>query len=115
MPSLTTPGKPMVTCSNLPCGVTSLTSSGTICLGFLCLGVLMRTRSTRKRPAAPTIAALRPVPPISMQRMRLAAATARFLLFLRRHHQVDGAVDQGHMAEGLGKIAQHALGIGIIF
>src|SRR4051812_12050636 len=87
------------------------------------LGVLTRRRSVRNRPLISTIAALSPVPPMSMARI---LATVDFLLvvflagrfagietvFLLR--QVERGIDQSDMGKGLGKIAQHPLVFGII-
>src|SRR5882757_1744789 len=116
LPSLTMPGKPMVTQSNLPSGATRSVNALTICRGLRFLGVFTRTRGTRYFSRAEMTAAFRPVPPTSMQRMRLTAGTGAgpfFLLVI--HHQVQGGVDQGDMGKCLGEIAQHALVLGIIF
>src|SRR5689334_18497857 len=85
--------------------------------GLRRLGVFTRTRLTRNLPPGEITAAFSPVPPTSMQRMRLAAGTAGGLLFLLAvmDHQIDGGVDQGDMGKSLGEVAQHASRLAIIF
>src|SRR6185312_17168624 len=100
-------------------------------------GVLIRTRSARKHPSRPTIAAFSPVPPMSMARTRLTAVMRlslcdTFLVrrpardaapgllaadpsFLTVNHQVQCTVDQSDMRKRLGEIPQHAFFHRIVF